>query len=419
MENLIMNLFALTNDEDFEGLRKFHSRSNTFRVCGMSHMELWHSNFMAWLLNPNESHNLGMYPIKRYIYALINSKVEGDKKTLLKALKLLEKSEEWHTEVDTEYPIGNNQRIDVFGRYTNNEGEKIVLTIEQKVNAEISDIQFSKYEKWVKERHIKSNELENSLLIFVAAIPEKKIKREFFHGSLWFTLDYQVVLDEVLLPCLNHQDIDIYARKTLDEYIVAIGTFINNEKLAITQEEKEIVRKIKLKYGKTLTKISELFLKNKETEEWAYARSLVFKYQNEFESIKSILLNDEDVNVNWNYRGNKKRNVECLKIRINGEEIKENLLVDMLREAIKKADEIKEIDFERFIGFMPGNKAINPFFHDDHMQIRGSCFSITSILNGKQYYVESRYSNKQGMKNLEVFLNEIGFDVEYEIVYKN
>jgi len=57
----VLNLEKLSED-----LRSF----NLFDVLGVGHQEIQHSNFLAWLLNPKQSHGIGNYFLKSFINEL-------------------------------------------------------------------------------------------------------------------------------------------------------------------------------------------------------------------------------------------------------------------------------------------------------------------------------------------------------------
>lgn len=62
MDNSIEKIEALEElllDEDFITLTSKTGRLNVFNALQLQNQEIRHSSFLAWLLNPNESHKLG------------------------------------------------------------------------------------------------------------------------------------------------------------------------------------------------------------------------------------------------------------------------------------------------------------------------------------------------------------------------
>lgn len=60
-------LKAFEKDFDFEKLELNLKLPNIFRILKISKSEIRHSNFLAWLLNPNESHNLRETFLKHFL----------------------------------------------------------------------------------------------------------------------------------------------------------------------------------------------------------------------------------------------------------------------------------------------------------------------------------------------------------------
>lgn len=68
MEEIESQLKELILDENFTDLQTLTSEEvNLMEILGVAHRELQHSNFLAWLFNPNESHTLGDFAIKEFI----------------------------------------------------------------------------------------------------------------------------------------------------------------------------------------------------------------------------------------------------------------------------------------------------------------------------------------------------------------
>lgn len=54
-------------DPDFERLEIMRNQPNIFEILGVSHFEIRHSHFLAWLFNPNSNHGIGDYFLKRFL----------------------------------------------------------------------------------------------------------------------------------------------------------------------------------------------------------------------------------------------------------------------------------------------------------------------------------------------------------------
>ena len=61
----------IVNNTDLDKLTTQLSEFNLFRVLGIEHMEIRHSNVLAWLLDPSEAHGLGAIFLRRVLTTLL------------------------------------------------------------------------------------------------------------------------------------------------------------------------------------------------------------------------------------------------------------------------------------------------------------------------------------------------------------
>lgn len=67
-KNTLLGLYQrLMNDQDYDQLSLKLKKANIFHIMGAENQELKHSNFLAWLLQPNESHKLGNTFLLRFL----------------------------------------------------------------------------------------------------------------------------------------------------------------------------------------------------------------------------------------------------------------------------------------------------------------------------------------------------------------
>jgi len=67
IRELARRLLALEGDPAFQGLQAGQERTNLFQIVGTTERERWHSAFWAWVLDPDGSHRLGDFGIKRLL----------------------------------------------------------------------------------------------------------------------------------------------------------------------------------------------------------------------------------------------------------------------------------------------------------------------------------------------------------------
>ena len=126
----------LLSDSQFDELSLKTEKPNLFRILGISDYEIRHSNFLAWLLDPNETHGLGDYILQKFFQdILIDERA--------KEISILD--------------IGNisNNEVEVRREWKNIDvliiTDEFVVCIENKVWAKESKHQLKKYQRIVEK----------------------------------------------------------------------------------------------------------------------------------------------------------------------------------------------------------------------------------------------------------------------------
>ena len=78
IEELKSQYDKLLKNEDFDKLDLGLKNPNIFQILRISKIEIRHSNFLSWLLDPNESHKLGDIFLKRFLREVFSSDKFGD-----------------------------------------------------------------------------------------------------------------------------------------------------------------------------------------------------------------------------------------------------------------------------------------------------------------------------------------------------
>jgi len=78
LEELKSQYDKLLKNEDFDKLDLGLKNPNIFQILRISKNEIRHSNFLSWLLDPNESHKLGDIFLKRFLREVFSSDKFGD-----------------------------------------------------------------------------------------------------------------------------------------------------------------------------------------------------------------------------------------------------------------------------------------------------------------------------------------------------
>lgn len=214
---------VIDESQNLEKLKLYLSQPNYMEILGISHRELQHSNFLAWMLNANSSHNIGNYFLKSFINLL---PIPPEDKIRIN-LSNLENTKIYREYNDIDLLIVNDKL-------------NFTICIENKIKSGKSgDNQLLKYYEIV-ENIWSDNEHKNYYIYltpFPRALTDKEIEIEYIN------LTYQSILD-ILKDTIK-------SKQSSDETKPLIEHFIRNlEKniMGISKEAKlaqEIYRKHK------------------------------------------------------------------------------------------------------------------------------------------------------------------------------
>lgn len=133
IEQLYKNLIS---DQMFESLEVYAKEPNIFSILGISTKELKHSNILGWLFDPNGSHGLGTYFLKKFLIEVsIDSRVDDFSIVEISSLKLE------NARVKREW-----KHIDILI-----EIDQLVIVIENKIFSGEHKGQLSKYKKLIDD----------------------------------------------------------------------------------------------------------------------------------------------------------------------------------------------------------------------------------------------------------------------------
>ena len=141
----------LLKDEDFDKIDLGLKNPNIFQILRISKNEIRHSNFLSWLLDPNESHKLGDIFLKRFLREVFSSDKFGDIDQVdVEGMNLS------NVEIQREW-----KNIDVLIKLNN-----VVVCIENKVLSKEHSNQLQRY------KEIVNLEFPNHVKTFVYLTPE-------------------------------------------------------------------------------------------------------------------------------------------------------------------------------------------------------------------------------------------------------
>lgn len=279
-------------------LRDYYEADNLWRTLRIERDENSHSAFLAWLLNKDALQHNG--PFFNFLNLMIRRKV-GDEETDYKELKkavLMGRLQLRSVHFSVEKVISKlssirfNDRIDIFGdceisgvgNYT-----KLEIIVENKI-----DSQEGKYK--IKDKFANLSEEENHYKdlmqtgrYYYACSKEDGLRKAPFDGNQtiqlfvfltakeqdpsnphFITISYQDIVDFVLEPYLNRDDIDTHTSMAINEYLRILGNPINNSTtMATTSEEKELLTEFYKNNEDLFKRALEVMRDNAESEEEA------------------------------------------------------------------------------------------------------------------------------------------------------
>lgn len=227
LEKIYLNEFLI--DETFKILEKklisrTSKKSNIFEILKIKNMEIRHSNFLSWLLDPEESHNLKNEFLKGFVQEGINKNKYTE---ITVDIDLIDS-----VKIEREY-----KDIDLLI-----ESHNVVFCIENKIFSNEHSDQLKKYKKIVQK------EFPNKEKVFIYLTPSGKPSQQ--ETELYLPISYSIVLD--VLKHLNIKKIDKNAQIYILDYIATL-----EKDILKNNELKAPLSKLHLEYGEFIKQILE------------------------------------------------------------------------------------------------------------------------------------------------------------------
>ena len=255
---------VLTREKVEEWLMQFHSNQATraiirkinqnsiLDIYGIARSETHHSKFLAWLFNPNESHNTGELALRKLLNIAVRRGIEQKnqskdflsvKKTVLTSATHSSTSAS-NVQVLTESYVeaqgkkGAKGRIDILVSNLALGGKTINIIIENKIYSNEHDEQTTTYFEGINKKFPKPKNIN----IFLYLTPKSNWEMPKVDGPSctckdFIEINYQDILTEVLTPILE-EPISSATRVAIEDYIhcitsPSIHSKINNLKEAL------------------------------------------------------------------------------------------------------------------------------------------------------------------------------------------
>jgi len=317
MDNLNINikLNKLLIDTNFLLLESLQSKSNLFETLAVSHLEMWHSAFVKWLIDPNSNLGLGTFPLRRFLYTvayqgkLKDWKQEGIQLELgtienMQLENMTFENEYRYTDTD-ENKIG---RIDIIGSNAD-----LRIVIENKIKSSENEDQTLRYFEFFRKS---TENYQYDLLIYLTPDEAQPPKSERF-----ISITYQDLCDFVIKPCIENPVIKEESLFLLKQYLSNLGKPLKGGRV-MALPNKDICEKI---YEAHKDVLDEIFLSIKgEAPEGIRKRDKITTFNTTLtQMIKNGVLHMEDT-LFAQYKGQEYLaslvdDNETIKIKVNDE----------------------------------------------------------------------------------------------------
>ena len=194
-------------DPNFERLELLRNQPNIFEILGVSHYEIRHSHFLAWIFNPNGNHGIGDYFLKRFLIQIIqDSRVnlmefsQFKKLDVLSTHQLLQENLIIHRE---------KHNIDILIEF-----DSTIIVIENKIHSGEGNDQLQRY----KDIVVKNYSNKKPIFVYLTKFGEEASLKNYF---------IEVSYQEHILLYLN--DLVEYKSDTIQDHVLTyIKDYIDN-----------------------------------------------------------------------------------------------------------------------------------------------------------------------------------------------
>lgn len=258
----------LLGDKDFIALQKEISRFSPFDILRLKSHEIRHSNVLAWLFNPNESHNVNYEFLKLFLFSLSqNTNNEELGKKIENVVLDFFNKDNYQISVRREAESKGKKRVDLKIKYSqsNKNGKDFIILIENKIYATQGSEQLKNYLDY------EYNETPDAIIIPVYLtldVDDEPNDNRYYHLTYYSIVD---ILDKIILIAeKNSTDIDainfIKNYKKLLEELLNMNTEKQDLAKEIYRKYKNVIDFISANGDSYLTTAGNLFLKQNAEE---------------------------------------------------------------------------------------------------------------------------------------------------------
>lgn len=212
-----LEAFVLDIQPKLEQIKRSLAEFNIFNVLDVQHREIRHSNFIGWLFDPNESHQLGDIFLKDLFKLLRQKKMISSEKMVSLLLENLETTEVYRE---------SKNNIDIL---IVNTDLNVLICIENKIYHHYSKDQLEKYYEYIEQNYIGITDK-----LYLTLTPYKSDShKSLSKGDKYTNITYKELID-ILTDNIE------FINKTLPTVKESIYQYIRMVKKDIMHNTKEI-----------------------------------------------------------------------------------------------------------------------------------------------------------------------------------
>lgn len=215
-------------DDDFTSIQGLvNEEINLMSILRIAHKELQHSNLLAWLFDPNETHRLGDFFVKEFIKLYYKENEYQDLGNTEAKLSVFDFVNLDFSDLEIKR---EHKNIDIL---ILSESNGLCIMIENKVYAKEGKGQLTKYRKYVESEY---PYFKHKIYIYLSLFEQDISENE---TDYYVQLTYQHI-KKLIVQILENQSISIAnnTRFVLEQYLQTLKALMNeNEKIEKTAKD--------------------------------------------------------------------------------------------------------------------------------------------------------------------------------------
>jgi len=264
LEKIKQLLLKWKNDKNIQKLKNFYKRKSFSAILGVERREMSHSNFIAWILDDKESHNLSQFAIRQLFDILLEygeDKIQNsldlynekncknlEYNNLYKSLMLgIYKIED--LEISIEKVIKNQKRIDIIISMTiksSKDGVELPQNVNIIVENKVDSKEHGNQTKIYYDYYTSEEKYKNDLNIFVYLLPiaTSRLYKQLSDDEHYININYQLLSDNIFERALTN-DISDRVKFMITEYLLSLRKPSKESKgqtMATGNLEKELLK---------------------------------------------------------------------------------------------------------------------------------------------------------------------------------